>query len=38
MEYYEGSTKEAVTRIFKDIITIDNQTVTGEKMIGKFYR
>jgi len=38
MEYYEGTSAQNATKIFNDILTIDPETVTGQKMIGKFYR
>lgn len=34
--YYEGNTQEVVTRIFKDVLTVTPETVTGTKMIGEF--
>ncbi len=34
--YYEGNTREEVTRIFNDVLTITPETVTGTKMIGEF--
>ena len=36
-DYYEGTSKQNRTRIFKDVLTIDAESVTGTKMLGKFY-
>ncbi len=38
MEWYKGPTNREVTKIFNDVLTIDNNTVKGSKMIGTFYR
>ena len=34
--YYEGNTQEVATRIFRDVLTVTPETVTGTKMIGLF--
>jgi hypothetical protein len=37
VEYYKGTGKQDVTKIFNDVLTIDAAQVRGEKMIGTFY-
>lgn len=34
--YYEGNTREEVTRIFRDELVVTPETITGTKMIGEF--
>lgn len=38
LEYYKGPTSREATKIFSDVLTIDRQSIVGEKMIGRFYR
>ena len=35
--YYEGNSREEVTRIFKDVLTVTPEMVSGTKMIGTFW-
>lgn len=37
IELYKGTTTQDVTRIFSDELVIENNTITGKKLIGTFY-
>lgn len=38
LEYYQGASAQQVTKIFSDVLTVDAQTVKGQKMVGTFWR
>lgn len=37
-EWYKGPRTKEATKIFNDVLTIDANTVRGDKMVGTFYR